>query len=185
MGTRHLTRIYDYDDTLLLTMYGQYDGYPDGYGNELAKFLSEFTLVNGIGDQKFKIANGPGCLAAQIVSHFKGDGVGSFYIYPPDSSPQEFEYRVHCIGSYLGSPKKIELRVTSVHNPKFSWVGDPKNFDGKKIQSKIYEVEHEEDEVENDKTEALLSQMRELVQEWDGNDILDIAKRLAEEKLGK
>ena len=76
MGTRCLTHIVK-GETILCTLYRQMDGYPDGHGDELASFLSGFHVTNGIraDDEatKPKLANGMGCLAAQIIAHFKGD----------------------------------------------------------------------------------------------------------------
>ena len=98
MGTRHLTYVYEDSDTILLCMYGQWDGYPTGHGADLAEFLNSFdAIVNGIpvGDKR-KMANGMGCLAAQLVGHFKKDA-GSFYIYPPKLGHdcwQEYEYHI-------------------------------------------------------------------------------------------
>jgi len=184
MGTRHLTQMYDYDGAYLLTMYGQYDGYPEGYGQELADFLSEITLVNGIGGQKFKIANGPGCLAAQIVSHFKGNGVGSFYIYPPDSRLQEFTYKVICVGSHDSEEKHIEMEVTSTHVPEFSWRGLPKDFDGKKIHSQMWGNEEKEGEEEQEQEEV--SDLEQAVKDADMDTLLRlqtvISEKLASEK---
>lgn len=71
----------------ILNMYGQMDGYPSGHGLALAGFLTGLKIVNGIGLNKpeQRIANGPGCLAAQLVAHFK-EGVGGFYLEPmPDT----------------------------------------------------------------------------------------------------
>jgi hypothetical protein len=96
MGTRSLTHIYNNDGALLLTMYRQFDGYPEGMGLDLAKFISQFTIVNGIGsDQEGKIANGMGCLAAQLIAELK-DCVGNVYIYPPNSKDcwEEFTYHI-------------------------------------------------------------------------------------------
>ena len=90
MGTRSLTKIIEvYQDEkktsrqVLTTMYRQMDGYMEGHGAELAEWLAEFTVVNGIGmTETRKIANGAGCLAAQMFQHFKG-GPGAIYLYPP------------------------------------------------------------------------------------------------------
>lgn len=98
MGTRSLTYVYDSNDPVIC-MYGQWDGYPSGYGMDLSNFLNSFDcLVNGIpvGDSR-KLANGMGCLAAQLVANFKKD-VGSFYLYPPvvgQDCGQEYEYHVY------------------------------------------------------------------------------------------
>ena len=83
MGTRSLTIVRDGNEPKskrIITMYRQMHGYPSGHGIDLAEFLSEFTIVNGIGlTDNRKTANGSGCLAAQIVAHFK-TGVGSIYL---------------------------------------------------------------------------------------------------------
>ena len=47
MGTRSLTYVYDVK-TPVVCMYRQYDGYPSGHGQELAEFLFDGKLVNGI-----------------------------------------------------------------------------------------------------------------------------------------
>jgi hypothetical protein len=77
-------------------MYRQYDGYPTGHGAELAEFLSGFEIVNGYGEVKPKLANGMGCLAAQLIANFK-QSVGGFYIYAVTDNDcgQEYEYHVY------------------------------------------------------------------------------------------
>jgi len=77
MGTRSLTYVYDVGEPILC-MYRQFDGYPSGHGAELADFLLPIDLINGfeIADQGRKAANGMGCLAAQLVVHFKSDAGG-------------------------------------------------------------------------------------------------------------
>ena len=96
MGTRSLTYVYDVK-TPVVCMYRQYDGYPSGHGKELAEFLFDGKLVNGIpSGAKGKLFNGMGCLAAQMVAAFK-DGAGGFYLYHTDlnqDSWQEYEYHV-------------------------------------------------------------------------------------------
>jgi hypothetical protein len=90
-------------------MYRQMDGYPDGHGQELVDFLTGVKLVNGIPcGSKEVMANGMGCLAAQIVAHFKTD-VGNFYLYPPKTRDcgEEWIYTVY------EKEQKIRLRVQS------------------------------------------------------------------------
>ncbi len=103
MGTRSLTFVYTdhYDGEVcepIINMYRQFDGYPSGHGAELAGFLGSFeAVVNGISfDEKRKVANGMGCLAAQLVGHFKTDA-GGFYLYPVSSKDcgQEYEYHIY------------------------------------------------------------------------------------------
>lgn len=108
MGTRSLTHVIQkesYKDkdgnlkqrtTKIITMYRQFDGYPTGHGQELAEFLASGKLVNGIGGDKEKVFNGVGCLAAQMVSHFKGDTAGNIYLYKPGTKDawQDYDYDV-------------------------------------------------------------------------------------------
>lgn len=100
MGTRSLTYVYEtYQDehTPVVCMYRQYDGYLEGHGLELAAFLNRGRLVNGLGGKdNGTVFNGMGCLAAQIVAHFK-DGAGQFYLHAPvlnQDCCQEYEYHV-------------------------------------------------------------------------------------------
>lgn len=103
MGTRSLTFVYDEEGRTLIRMYRQYDGYPSGHGKELAEFLEPITMVNGIGATDNKIANGPGCLAAQLVAHFK-DGPGGIYLVPTTAVDcgQDYEYHIATHGEGAG-----------------------------------------------------------------------------------
>ena len=95
MGTLSLTFVYD-GEKPVINMYRQFDGYPSGHGVDLAEFLDGFEVVNGYGKVKPKLANGMGCLAAQMVAHFK-NGVGGFYIYSVTDTDcwQDYEYHVY------------------------------------------------------------------------------------------
>ena len=95
MGTRSLTFVYD-GDKPIINMYRQFDGYPSGHGSELADFLKGFEIVNGYGEVKPKIANGMGCLAAQMIANFK-QSVGGFYIHAVTDTDcwQDYEYHVY------------------------------------------------------------------------------------------
>ena len=97
MGTRSITTIIDAQwgkPERLMTMYRQYDGYPSGHGKELFDFLSQFTIVNGLGfNETRKIANGAGCLAAQVVEHFKqASGPGGIYMTKPRVTLDDEDY---------------------------------------------------------------------------------------------
>lgn len=100
MGTRSLTYVYNEPSEMpVVCMYRQFDGYPSGHGAELADFLSEFTIVNGLDDASKKsiVANGMGCLAAQIVANFKTEP-GSIYLQAPipnQNCSQDYEYHVY------------------------------------------------------------------------------------------
>jgi hypothetical protein len=94
MGTRSITKFIE-EGKEICVLYRQFDGYPEGHGKELAEFLQNMPIVNGYGDDTIKQANGVGCLAAQVVSHFKTK-VGGFYLYPPKTHDigEEFIYSV-------------------------------------------------------------------------------------------
>jgi len=109
MGTRSLTFVYDTYKAKngravhrpIINLYRQYDGYPEGHGAELVEFLKQFKLVNGLGGEtKARTANGMGCLAAQLVSNFKGNEAGQFYLYPTDAKDcgQDYEYHIYANG---------------------------------------------------------------------------------------
>ena len=97
MGTRSLTYVYDRNEPVLC-MYGQFDGYPSGLGADLADFLHDGKIINGIPfGAKGKLFNGMGCLAAQLVAKFKV-GVGNFYLHPTklgQDCDQEYEYHIY------------------------------------------------------------------------------------------
>lgn len=101
MGTRSLTYVFadagNGEREPIMCMYRQFDGYVSGHGAELAEFLNGFEIVNGYGEAKPKLANGMGCLAAQLVAHFKV-GTGGFYLEAPvlgRDHCQEYEYHVY------------------------------------------------------------------------------------------
>lgn len=130
MGTRSLTKIIEvYQDEkktsrqVLTTMYRQMDGYMEGHGAELAEWLAEFTVVNGIGmTETRKIANGAGCLAAQMFQHFK-DGPGAIYLYPPGAKDcgEDYIYYIYVNDS------NINVKVTYWDN-KSIFKGTAKEF---------------------------------------------------------
>lgn len=108
MGTRSLTFVYDTYKAKngravhrpVINLYRQYDGYPEGHGAELVEFLKQFTLTNGVSpNETRKTANGMGCLAAQLVAHFK-DGAGQFYLEPVTAKEcgQDYEYHIYSNG---------------------------------------------------------------------------------------
>ena len=113
MGTRSNTLVME-DDKVLVNIYRQFDGYPEGHGVELAK-LCDVKIVNGIsGDRKEKQANGMGCLAAQIIAGLK-DGVGGVYIEYPNDGPNDWAEYVYVVRGTVGSPPTIEC---STHTSK-------------------------------------------------------------------
>jgi hypothetical protein len=113
MGTRSLTFVYEEpfnpgdEPQAVINMYRQYDGYPTGHGAELAEFLTQFEMVDGIPfggvPPEKRYANGMSCLAAQMVTHFKGAEAGQFYLYPTSARNcgQDYEYHVYSQNNQL------------------------------------------------------------------------------------
>ncbi len=115
MGTRSTTTVFDESGNPLICLYRHFNGYYAGHGEELAKFLAEMNFVNGIGDKiPAKSANGMGCLAAQLIAHFKKE-IGTFYIVPIGNT-QEYDYEVRY------SNGRVTLRGTCYHEPAKSFV---------------------------------------------------------------
>ena len=123
MGTRSLTRViprqeglsfsegHEHVDKSVVNMYRQYDGYPKGMGLDLAEFLVDFTVVNGMGLEKkpLKFANGVGCLAAQLVSHFK-EGPGQIYLESLKGEPSDhWEDYIYTLYPKEGEPTFISI----------------------------------------------------------------------------
>lgn len=113
MGTRSLTLVLDEEGNEICVLYRQYDGYPTGHGAELKQFLQGFSVVNGLGfDKPTKIANGMGCLAAQLIANFKMEP-GGFYMYSPGTRDcgEEYIYTVYLPNSPVTTPSDLRLKI--------------------------------------------------------------------------
>lgn len=95
MGTRARVNIFD-GNQVLVSIYRQFDGYPDGLGQEIADFAANMSVINGISGQVAgEAANGMGCFAAQLISHLKHD-IGNVYIRDTsdESHGEEYSYNI-------------------------------------------------------------------------------------------
>lgn len=141
MGTRSLTRVIDRQEGLsfakghlaknvgksYVNMYRQFDGYMEGMGVDLAEFLLPFTIVNGISmNENRKIANGSGCLAAQLVAHFK-EAAGGIYLHQTEGKPgacwEEYIYTIFVTND--SEKESITIAVYDVWNSENIFVGTP------------------------------------------------------------
>ena len=95
MGTRSTIKIYD-EVRLILSLYKQFDGYIEGLGNDLKKFIKSKTFINGFNEDNAETSfNGIGCFALQLVCKFK-DGIGGLYA-TSEGDIQEFNYIIRYI----------------------------------------------------------------------------------------
>lgn len=126
MGTRSLTVFKD-NDKEICVLYRQFDGYPDGHGLELSEFLNGFKIVNGY-TQKDKenprIANGMGCLSAQVIADFKKE-IGNFYLYPAGTRDCWEEYIYYVSADEKGNPV---ISCFDVYSKKKLFSGTPADF---------------------------------------------------------
>jgi hypothetical protein len=100
MGTRSTVKFYDHNDKEpVAAIYQQYDGYITGVGHNLAKWLADKKIINGISGQKMEqgFANGMSCLAAQYIAEHKTK-IGSFYMTTANDE-QEYNYEVRYANS--------------------------------------------------------------------------------------
>jgi len=150
MGTRSLTRVIDRQEGLsfakghlaknvgksYINMYRQFDGYIEGMGVDLAEFLLPFTIVNGMKlNEDRKIANGSGCLAAQIVAHFKTDA-GGIYLHPTEGKPgdcwEEYIYTIFVTDNQ--EKDNIMIAVYDVWKKDTIFIGTPAELLTKHVQ---------------------------------------------------
>ena len=107
MSTRSLVRFAkreegvsfsEHPERVEVQVYKHYDGYPEGHPLELAKFLKDFKIVNGVPyPDPDRIANGLGCLAAQYIAAFKMKA-GDLYVENPDTEHDWIEYTTYVWG---------------------------------------------------------------------------------------
>lgn len=103
MGTRSLVNIIDDNGNTLVTIYRQFDGYPDGMGLDLRRIIGNAKLCNGFGtgQEVPEWFNGILCFAAYLIGELKGKKIGNVYLMPPGSTDHGEEY-VYTIRSKAG-----------------------------------------------------------------------------------
>ena len=108
----------------IVSIYQQYDGYPESLGVTIANYLDNKTIVNGLGGDRDTVFNGLGCLAASLIAELKEEA-GNVYIDNPDCPHgwldyeyvvwgnsgkgiwiSIFDYCGNCI--FVGKPSKLQ-----------------------------------------------------------------------------
>lgn len=80
-------------------LYKHWDGYINMFGINLLKYLSNINIFNNTNNfnnvnKNINVANGVGCLFAQIIAHYKITP-GDFYITAPvDDDYMDFKYYI-------------------------------------------------------------------------------------------
>lgn len=124
MGTRCITNVISEDGETYVSLYRQYDGYPEGHGKELAGWLEGAVIGNGIsmGEVRPKFFNGVGDLALRMVTYFKGDHSqsGGFYIVPLDKMwDASYVYTIEAENGY-GREGSVSVQVKTYSTEIFS-----------------------------------------------------------------
>ena len=135
MATRAIIRIAEREDGVSFSehperirtqIYHHYDGYPKHLGCNLAEFLCDFRVVNGLPTNYFeniKVANGMGCLTAQLIAALKEES-GNVYVDYPDTDRDDVEFTYYiwgCVG------KDIWMSIFDLHD-NCIFVGKPQQL---------------------------------------------------------
>ena len=108
--------VFMQDDEQKAVIYKHWDGYPTGFGHELAEFLDGKKIVNGIRPDAKNIFNGMGCLAASVVAHFK-EGPGDVYLDGKVSEWVDYTYVV-----------QQDKETINIHVKEDGFTGTPNEF---------------------------------------------------------
>ena len=100
MSTHANIHIYDKEERFV-SLYKHTDGYPSGLGLELYNFLVNIKLVNGLNPEMKNVANGMGCLAAQLIANFKTTPGDLYVISPNSDSLQDFNYHIYGLPGFI------------------------------------------------------------------------------------
>ena len=115
MGTRSLTRVFERDQKKpLMVLYRQFDGYPEGHGQELLEFLHDKKQINGFSSDKKENKhsfNGMGDLAVRLICYLKEcQGKESFMTQKDDGSVSKYDFVASDqIGNFYLHPITLDI----------------------------------------------------------------------------
>ena len=110
----------------IVSIYNQYDGYPEGLGVTIASYLDNKTIVNVLGGDRDTVFNGLGCLAASLIAELKEEA-GNVYIDNPDFPHSWLDYEYVVWGN---SGKGIWISIFD-YNRNCIFVGKPSKLQNK------------------------------------------------------
>ena len=133
MATRSLVRFVKREEGVSFSehpkrvevqVYKHYDGYPEGHPVDLAKWLINKMIINGLVRDIFGAANRLDCLAAQYIAAFKQEP-GDLYLENPDKEHSDIEYITYVWGNY---GKGIWMSIFDVYSADCIFVGKPQEL---------------------------------------------------------
>ena len=131
MATRSLVRFAKreegvsfsaHPEKIEVQIYKHYDGYPSGHPTELANWLVNKKIVNGISMDPRDEANGLGCLAAQYIAAFK-EQPGDLYVENPNTERDWIEYI-----TYVWGDDNKSIWMSIFDDKKCIFVGKPQEL---------------------------------------------------------
>ena len=114
----------EHPEQVEVQVYKHWDGYPSGHPTDLAKWLVNKKIVNGLGMSNTNLANGLGCLAAQYIAAFKMEP-GDLYVESPDTKRGDIEYITYVWGD---EGKGIWMSIFDVYTDECIFVGKPQEL---------------------------------------------------------
>jgi len=114
----------EHPEQVEVQVYKHWDGYPSGHPTDLAKWLVNKKIVNGLGMSNTNLANGLGCLAAQYIAAFKMEP-GDLYVESPDTKRGDIEYITYVWGD---EGKGIWMSIFDTYEKKCIFVGKPQEL---------------------------------------------------------
>ena len=109
-------------EKVMVSIYNHYDGYPEGLGVTLASYLEDKKITNGLGEDRYSVFNGLGCMAASIIAELK-DEAGQIYIEDPTRPHGWIDYEY-----YVWGDDGKDIWISIFDNSNCIFVGKPQQL---------------------------------------------------------